>query len=129
MSKYTPLTGFLATQRSQEVPMTFAEIEKVIGVPLPESKQYPAWWSNNPSNNVMTRAWLAAGFKTERVDIAGERLVFRRDGGESAARLKPAPAQPGSFFANLRSRLSGTSRIAPGVDITAPTGEHWDAEG
>ncbi|MCB1416552.1 MAG: hypothetical protein KDJ64_09080, partial [Nitratireductor sp.] len=37
-------------------------------------------WSNNPSNNVMTKEWLAAGYETESVDVAGEKLVFRKCG-------------------------------------------------
>ena len=35
MSKYTPLEIFLRDQRRDLVPMTFAEIERVIGAPLP----------------------------------------------------------------------------------------------
>ena len=64
MSKYSRLGEFLRSQRTKEVPMTFAEIERVTGARLPaNSPQYPAWWSNNPSNNVMTKIWLAAGFR------------------------------------------------------------------
>src|SRR5262245_26873934 len=79
MGKYSRLGEFLRTQRGKEVPMTFAEIERVIGSKLPpNSPQYPAWWSNNPSNNVMTKVWLAAGFRTEQVDIKSRKVVFRR---------------------------------------------------
>ena len=56
MGKYDPLGAFLKANGTEHVPMTFAEIEKVIGEPLPNSKTYPAWWSNNPSNNVMAIA-------------------------------------------------------------------------
>ncbi|WP_433960329.1 DUF7662 domain-containing protein, partial [Bradyrhizobium guangdongense] len=69
MGKYDRLGEFLRSQKTREVPMTFAEIERVIGGKLPpNSPQYPAWWSNNPTNNVMTKVWLAAGFRTEQVD-------------------------------------------------------------
>src|ERR1041385_7087010 len=79
MGKYSRLGEFLRSQRTKEVPMTFAEIERVIGSKLPpNSPQYPAWWSNNPSNNVMTKVWLAAGFRTEQVDIKSRKVVFRR---------------------------------------------------
>ena len=61
--------------------MTSAEIEELLGEKLPASKQYPAWWSNNPSNNPMTKEWLSAGFQTESVNIASERLVFRKSDG------------------------------------------------
>ena len=128
MSKYEPLTHFLSGQPATEVPMTFGEIERVLGVPLPDSKRHPAWWSNNPSNNVMTRAWLKAGFRTERVDIAGERLVFRRQGKDAEPRPRAEDAPPlAGFFDGVRARLGGTVRVAPGVDLTQPTGAVWDA--
>lgn len=77
MSKYDPLTEFLRGKAGHEIRMTFAEIENVLGYQLPQkSKALRAWWSNNPSNNVMTRAWLAAGYKTAQVDVAGEVLTF-----------------------------------------------------
>src|SRR5215831_9434101 len=78
MSKYAPLGDFLRRQRSKMVPMTFEEIERIIGAKLPNSQRYPAWWSNNPWNNVMTQVWLDAGFETEQVDVQGHKVVFRR---------------------------------------------------
>ena len=123
MSKYAPLTDFLARAAGSEAVMTFAEIERVIGHPLPASKKYPAWWSNNPGNNVMTRAWLAAGYHTERVDIAAERLVFRRTRDAT-----PAQALAGTLLERIQARLGGTVPVAAGVDLAAPVGEIWDAE-
>lgn len=126
MGKYDPLARFLADRRTTEVPMSFKEIEQVLGAPLPPSKRYPAWWSNNPSNNVMTKAWLQAGFQTERVDIGSERLVFRR--------VRPATPDPvvgtgrPNILERIRARLGGTVTIPPGVDVTEPTGDLWAAE-
>jgi len=60
-SKYHPLTLHLHAQAGDRVRMTFAEIERVIGGKLPPSAASRAWWSNNPSNNVMTKAWLETG--------------------------------------------------------------------
>ena len=59
--------------------MTFGEIERVIGAPLPPAAlKHRALWSNNPSNWVMTKAWLAAGYETEKVDMEDCKLVFRK---------------------------------------------------
>ena len=129
MGKYDPLTTYLHQARTTEVPLTFEEVERIIGGPLPASKKYPAWWSNNPSNNVMTRAWLAAGFQTERVDIGSGRLVFRRvrKASNTPAPLAAAKQAPG-LLDRLRASLGGTVTVAPGFDLTAPTGAVWDAE-
>ena len=127
MGKYDPLGRFLADATGTEVPLTFGEIERITGFPLPASKRYPAWWSNNPDNNVMTRAWLDAGFLTEQVDIGGERLVFRRAGKARRLETRPVGEGPG-VMARLQARLGGSVTIAQGVDLTLPTGDVWQAE-
>ena len=77
--KYSPLEEALKKHHEERVSMTFSEIERIIADDLPESAfKHRPWWSNNPSNSVITNAWLNAGFKTEQVDIAGRKLVFRR---------------------------------------------------
>lgn len=134
MGQYDPLRDHLAGKAAAEVPMTFAEIEKVIGRPLPASaRRHRAWWSNNPSNSVITHAWLDAGYQTERVDMASHRLVFRKAGRagrdrKSAARSKPGMRDGQALFDALYGSMKGTMTIMPGVDLTAPTGEIWDAE-
>jgi hypothetical protein len=119
MGKYDPLRFYLEGRSEDRVPLTFAEIERLIGAPLPRSKRYPAWWSNNPSNNTMTSVWLEAGYVTEQVDIAAERLVFRR------ARKHPArgPASRDTFPG--LGCLKGSMRIAEGVDLTDPADPEW----
>ena len=126
MGKYEPLTAFLSGKDAEEVPMTFGDIERVIGGPLPASKRSPAWWSNNPANNVMTRAWRAAGFRTERVDVREERVVFRRDA--AGTRMLQANLDPEGFLPRLQARMAGMVTFPPDLDLTAPTGEVWDAE-
>lgn len=122
MAKYEPLKTFLAGRTSSEVPMTFLEIEKLIGAPLPPAAfKHRAWWSNNPSNSVITHAWLDAGYKTERVNMGSQTLVFRRTEIRSGATAE-------GWLGRLRSKLGGTVQVAPGWDLTAPTGEVWDAE-
>ena len=129
MSKYEPLGQFLNGSRLNELPMSFAEIERILGFPLPaKSRNNRAWWSNNPDNSVMTKVWLAAGFRTEQVDIASGKLVFRRVGRRAggteesvfpgAAELKPR-RHPGFGL------MKGLTTILPGTDLTAPTGEDW----
>lgn len=115
-SKYAPLEVHLRTSGQERVPMTFEEIERVIGAPLPPSaRRHSAMWSNNPTNWVMTQHWLAAGYRTEKVDMKNGRLVFRR----AAPDVPPADAGGGSF-ARTFGALKGTVTIAPGVDLTAP---------
>ena len=124
MGKYTRLGEFLRAQRSKEVPMTFAEIERVIGSKLPpNSPQYPAWWSNNPSNNVMTKVWLSAGFRTEQVDVKSRKVVFRRVEHPTEPASLP-PMNKGNRHP-LFGALKGLAHIPPGVDLTEPADPDW----
>jgi len=131
MAKYEPLRHFLAARSDGEVPMSFREIETIIGAPLPPvAFKHRAWWSNNPSNSVITHAWLDAGYKTERVDMGSQKLVFRRaDPDRRGVEEAPHAFDGGSgLIARLQAKLGGTVRFAPGFDPTEPTGEVWDAE-
>lgn len=133
MSKYEPLGQFLRSRTTSEVPMSFGDIERVIGAALPPKAQHHrAWWSNNPNNNVATKVWLDAGFCTERVDLGSRRLVFRRMAPSSrppGASPPSATPSPSGDDAPRRSplfgRLKGLVRIAPGTDLTAPTATEW----
>lgn len=123
MGKYEPLTEFLKQQAGSEVRMSFAQIERVIGSKLPPvAQRHRAWWSNSPTNNVMTKAWIEAGFRSEQVDIENGWLVFRRD--EQTGRSRAAVgAKPGQH--PLFGCMKGTVLIPEGVDLTAPADPEW----
>jgi len=133
MSKYDPLGSYLSNQKRSHIPMTFNEIEQILGVQLPASKQYPAWWSNNMSNNVMTRQWLDAGYQTESVDIASEKLIFRRVHKPSTTDIasvktnngtsKNDPQKPGRN--PVFGCMKGTVTIPEDVDLTEPADPDW----
>ena len=127
MGKYEPLGAFLRGQRSEEVPLTFNEIEKITGVKLPPKAQHHrAWWSNNASNNVMTKVWLEAGYESARVDMSARKLVFRRvaKAGEASGGLaKPYATRDGRH--PLRGALKDITFVPPGVDLTEPADPEW----
>jgi hypothetical protein len=120
MAKYDPLTRHLAERQQPLVPMTFPELEAVLGFPLPPSaRKDRGWWSNNPQNNVMTRAWLAAGYRSRDVDLAAERLLFERLNAVEPAE-RPRGRHP------LIGCMRGLITIQPGTDLTEPV--YTDAE-
>ncbi len=132
MGKYEPLGEFLRSQPLSEVRLKFDEIERITKTKLPPKAQlHRAWWSNNPSNNVMTKVWLEAGFRTEQVDMTGRKLVFRR-----ARSLKGEPARRNSSVTSekalvsskrhpLFGALKGFIRLVPGTDLTKPADPEW----
>ena len=115
MSKYEPLTAFLK-QADRRIRLSFGEIESILGFSLPASKHHRAWWSNSATNNTMTKAWLSAGYKTEQVDVEGEKVTFQSEG------LADPPAPSGSIPRSpLFGSMKGTTFLDPEFDLTAPT--------
>ena len=77
--KYAPLYDHLEKLRGAEWPATFNEIEKILGFSLPDSARiHRPWWANQGERGGHSHAlaWEMAGWKTNRVDMTGERLVF-----------------------------------------------------
>jgi hypothetical protein len=126
-SKYEPLTLHLRAQRASRVPMSFGEIERVLGTKLPPSaSSHRAWWSNNPNNNVMTKAWLEAGFQSEQVDLDGRKLVFKRvttDSHSPTFATNPKSEVSASRKLSLFGWLRG-SVVSTG-DLTEPADPEW----
>jgi len=141
MSKYAALGEFLSHQKNVTVRLSFGEVEKVLGFKLPSSAySQRAWWSNNVHNNVMTRIWKKAGFRTEDVDMAAQRVVFRntqkrepfnletierymqeeKERKANFTKRRQSPAQH-----PLRGALKGTLRIVGGTDLTKPADPGW----
>lgn len=125
MSKYDPLTRHLSSRNLSRIPMRFGELEDLLGFPLPASaRRHRAWWSNNPSNSVMTKAWLEAGYQSEQVDLCSEKLVFAKlNSLDEPPEPTPGPAPKGRH--PLIGCMAGTMTIMPGTDLTEPTAPEW----
>ena len=109
MGKYEPLTHYLENRPDEIWDARFAEVERVLGFPLPASAhEYPAWWANQEPGHSQTRGWRDAGWETGRVDLAGKRLRFVR----SRKRTRHADApQEDSVIADLWERAHRISGI------------------
>jgi hypothetical protein len=70
-SRYVGLRVYLSQRSEQVVRLSFADIETIIGAPLPASaRRYRTWWANEQSGtHVHARSWLDAGRRTANVDL------------------------------------------------------------
>jgi hypothetical protein len=134
MSKYDPLFQHLDQSRST-VELSFADVEELLGFPLPTSAyRYAAWWSNSGGTHVQSAAWQAAGFRTEQVDMDAKTVRFVRDkmgfSEMKQAQIKPSAAPNGQKLREEEHHpaygaLKGMITILPGVDLTEPTYADW----
>ena len=65
--KYAPLGRYLAEQPPEirEVTLTLAEIERIIGAPLPAQARMVRWWNSGRAAR-HAQAWLLAGWRVGR---------------------------------------------------------------
>jgi len=75
--KYYLLEKYLDRQSASQITLTFSEVERIIGEPLPASAyKYPAWWANG--GHSQADAWLNAGWKVGELNL-GQSVVFVKD--------------------------------------------------
>jgi len=80
MSKYKPLSDRLAGHPHPEWRASFAEIEEVLGFPLPKAARTSGpWWSD------ARRHWREHGWEADEIDHSGGYVTFRRNGRITAA--------------------------------------------
>lgn len=119
MGKYEPLERFLKSLDARQWRASFEDIERILNFKLPKSaRTHPAWWSNDETGHSHARAWLDAGRRTRDVDIAAGKVTLVR-----SEELDHAPKS------DPWGCMAGTVRIMPGTDLTAPSGDVWDADG
>ncbi|MBV2147703.1 hypothetical protein KRZ98_05305 [Sphingobium sp. AS12] len=79
--KYADLTAYLEQQSGGHVTLTFADVEKIVGFPLPSSaRKHGPWWTNSPSKGRHNEAWLAIGWETTDRNMKGQTITFQRSG-------------------------------------------------
>jgi hypothetical protein len=79
-SRYDPLRRYLAERTEPVIRLSFAEIERIIGGPLPASaRRHRPWWANERSgSHVHASAWMGAGRRTANVDLNAASVDFLR---------------------------------------------------
>jgi len=117
MSKYKPLSERLAGHDGDEWRTTFAEIEAVLGFPLPKgAREQNAWWTG--AEKPHHGAWLSGGWRVAEIDRAGQSVTFAR---AKAAKSKPTPKASAASEPATPAQPSPPERAAP-VEQPAPEG-------
>lgn len=113
MSKYRPLSDRLSLYDRDEWRATFAEIEEVLGAPLPKSAQQASWWAGT-AEKPHHRAWLDHGWQVAQVDKAAGAVIFRRE--------RPAQAAPTLAVETVSEAATERDQAKPALGATALVG-------
>lgn len=76
--KYRPLWEHLVNTKETRLQMSFEDVERILGFPLPPSSRdhQPHWYGYKGS--AVARSIIDAGWKAQKVDLASEHVTFVR---------------------------------------------------
>ena len=81
-TKYLPLDEWFRKQpkSTREIKLTFDQVEKILGNPLPKSAtKLMTWWTNvHPKIQSHRTAWLNHGWMVKEFDLKARRVKFVR---------------------------------------------------
>ena len=89
---YEPLKSYLSSKSEPVIVMTYEEIERLLGRKLPNTaygESWRQWWANTETHS-QALAWLRAGWRVTRPDLANKRVEFSRQ----AEPLRATDTQP-----------------------------------
>lgn len=75
---YGRLTDHLAARTERTAILTFDELERLVGAPLPDDAyDRRAWWDEKGRPH--SRSWHRAGWRVEAANVLGRVVTFVRD--------------------------------------------------
>ena len=75
-AKYRGLAEYLLSSNETKVALTYSQIEKILGFPLPDTakKFKQSYWANTETHSYAS-SWMAVGYKA-RVDVESDTVTF-----------------------------------------------------
>jgi len=127
-SKYHPLYAHLREGDEDTLTLTFAQVEALMGVPLPASaRARRGWWSNRAAGSPQSAAWTEAGYRVEDVDLARDRVTFRKPGLYEVRRDGDTVLWDGDLVKALRRHLNlSQAELAEELGVRQQTISEWE---
>lgn len=127
-SRYDPLSEWLRRGGEHEVQLSFARIEALLNASLPSSaRESRTWWSNRKVG-VQAAAWLRAGYRVARVDLAAGQVTFRKDRAAHDVRRVDGDVEwDGEAIKALRAHMGLTQvQFAESLGVRQQTISEWE---
>ncbi len=128
-SKYQPLLEYLRRSDRPQVVLTFAEIEAILGEPLPDSaRSKRGWWSNRKRGGLQASAWLDADYTVQELDLATEQVTFNKPPSVyKVQRIDGTVQWDGRLIRALRQHMGMTqAELARELGVRQQTVSEWE---
>lgn len=128
-SKYFPLYTHLKQCQQKEITLMLAEIETLIGMPLPGSaRSRRGWWSNRGKGALQAQAWIEAGYLVAEIDLEQQRILFRKPKLKyEAKRVGNTVQWDGDLISGLRQHMDLTQGgLADVLGVRQQTISEWE---
>ncbi len=127
--KYQPLHDYLQQCEQDQLVLTLTEIERLLGAPLPPSaRTRRAWWSNRSRGAVQAVAWMAAGYRVQKLDLTAEHVTFGKPGLVYIVRRKGSTVLwDADLIRALRYHMGlNQAEFARELGVRQPTISEWE---
>lgn len=127
--KYWPLFQHLRQSSQDTITLSLAEIEALLGGPLPKSaRQSRGWWSNRSSGAVQATAWMGAGYHVKGVDLAEGTITFQKPVRVYQVKRKGETVLwNGELIKGLRAHLGmSQAQLAETLGVRQQTISEWE---
>jgi hypothetical protein len=117
-SRYAPLAIWLQSQPANQdrIPLSFQEIEDIIGGDLPLSaRTHRSWWANDSVGHVQSRQWLDVSWRVAQTNLTEEKVTF--------ARIKERQSDYIRFFSAVLNDVRETTEFP--LRELSPDGQSW----
>ena len=128
-SKYYSLFEYLRRSGQDEVALTFAKVEALLGG-LPQSaRSSRGWWSNRSEGALQAQAWMEAGYHVVELDLDKERVTFRKPVLKyNVKREGGTVLWTGELVKALRAHMNLTqAQLAEELGVRQQTVSEWES--
>lgn len=79
MNKFENLTKYLKDKNEDNIKLSFSDLEKIIGFPLPGSAYKHRAYFANVLNHSISKAWMEAGYRSTNINIYNKTIEFIKE--------------------------------------------------
>lgn len=128
VEKYAPLHDYLANCGKDQLTLSLAEIEAILGEGLPASAHTNRGWWSNRRQAFQSSAWMDAGYKATAIDLKNGQITFAKPPNRyEVQRQGEVVLWDGELIRALRDHMGmNQARFAEELGVRQQTVSEWE---